>query len=301
LGPLTGEQVLYWTVSLVLFATAAFLLLFVQEELPPPDPGETTTILRPTRIPGLQWHGEPAGGFLKAMWKFVTNTFGERQALWVYALYACPVLSGIAIAPHPNYTLMITDQLGISKDAYGSTINTVSMLIMMLVFTPLAGFLADKVTRLLLLRVSIAGVALVQLGVFLHLHFFSHYQSGVGLILGTFIANAFFLSLMYSVWGPIVYDYIPSNKMGTYQAGIFFSSGFLMFLFMNAGGWWVEGWTNLFGPGGGHGNYNHASILVLAALLGGLALIPTVYFGRAEKAGRIRPEGRLETTPPANA
>ncbi len=293
-GALSGEMVLYWTVALVMLATGLFLLWFV-EESPPPVTEENPPLseYRPTPILGVRWGGGPSQGFWPALKTLFGQMFGSRQAVYVYALYACPILAS-TILYHPNYTLLYTEQLAMPKELYGR-MTAISLGCMIVIFTPFAGYLADKVNRIGLMRFGILGASVMQLVFFLYLTL----RTGEGsppfvFLLSLSIGTSFFLAFLWAVWGPVVYDYVPSNKMGTYQAGIMFTSAMIAFVQTNMGGWWVKAWSGLFGGGAPGQNYDHSSILIMAFLIGLFALYPTVLFQRAERRGEIKPEGRLE-------
>jgi hypothetical protein len=175
-----------------------------------------------------------------------------------------------------------------------ANIVAISQACMMLLFAPAAGFLADYIPRLWLMRLGLFLPGAIQLGFFLYLRYESNFQADYYTVLGVQVASAAGLSLLYAVWGPLVYDYIPANKMGTFQAGINFTAGLLAFGLTNVGGWWVWQWTALWGPGGEGAAFDHSSILLLWFLLGLGATLLTFLFSRAERRGDVVPEGRIE-------
>jgi MFS family permease len=294
-GPISGEQALYWIVALVFIANAAFLAWRVREEFPEPAPGEAPPCYRPSRIPGVGvlvnqdgGRGDIAGriaGFFKDM-------LGTAQKRWVYFLYACPIIASIAVA-HPSVLLMQREQIGLTMEQYANIV-AISQFFMMLVFAPAAGFLADYIPRIWQMRLGLLLPGTIQLGFFLHLRFVSNFEADYYTVLGVQVATAAALSLLYAVWGPLVYDYIPANKMGTFQAGINFTAGLLAFGLTNVGGLWVQQWTSALGKGGDGSNFDHSSILLLWFILGLGATLLTFLFSRAERRGQVRPEGRFE-------
>ena len=288
-GALSGEQVLYWSCSLLMIATALFLGMFVKETLAPRDPDDPEGVLHPTRYRFLHWLGRREKG-----WRVVTGLFaamfGDRQNLWIFVLYLCPVLATSVVGA--NQVLFLTDQLGLSKADLGK-LHALTMPFMVFAFTPLAGVLADRISRLVMMRVGIGVPALIQFGFFLYLRFSVDYQPTFALLVGVGILTSFFQSWLWAVWGPVVYDYIPSNRMGTCVAGITFTAGVAGFLLINLGGLWVKGWTAVLGPSG-RGTFDYSSILVLNLVMAAVAVAVTALFEFAVRRGWVRPEGRLE-------
>ena len=291
-GILTGEIVIYWSMALLCLLTGCFFVFAVREREPVNHVGDVELERRPSRIPGVAWlteKGETARG-LKI---FLKEIFADRHALWIYLLYICPWLVGIAASTEsPNYTLFIVDQLGISKAELGR-INLFVWPILVFAFTPLAGLMADRFSPHVMFRIGILVPALIQLTLHLYLRFFADYQASPALLIAFGLITVFFQSWLWAVWGPLIFDYIPSNKMGTYMAGITLVSGILGFVMVNLSGWWVKGFTALFGVSG-KGDYDYSSIQLLWLLLAVLAFGVTFVFAWAERKGYIRPEGRLE-------
>lgn len=294
-GPVTGEQALYWVVALIFLANAAFIALRVREELPEATPGEAPPRYVPSRVPGVALlvsaDSAPRSGWARVV-GFFQDMFGSAQKRWVYFLYACPIIAGVAVA-HPSVLLMQREQIGLSMEQY-SNIVAISQLCMLVVFAPAAGFLADYIPRFWQLRLGLLIPGTIQLGFFLYLRFASDFEADFATVLGVQVASAAGLSLLYAVWGPLVYDYIPANKMGTFQAGINFTAGLLAFGLTNIGGLWVRQWSEVLGRGGEGSAFDHSSILLLWFLLGVGATLLTFLFTRAERRGRVRPEGRIE-------
>jgi MFS family permease len=264
---LAGETVLYWCGSALLFCVVLFLA-FRLRETPPPE--------RVTREPF-------------ALRTFFREVFGQRQWWMIYLLYVTPMIA----APTGNFHMLLrTDQLGFTKEQLGYAI-TFGLIVMILVFAPLGGYLADRMSRMRLLRIGLIGPAIVEFVFFLHLRYVAHYSISLStlIIYGT-IAGAM-ATCMYIVWGPLTYDYIPSERYGTVAAGLTFVGGLVPFLTINLTGLWITGFTKIFGPIGG-GHYDYSSMFLFQLAGAALALGLTYYFEREERRGRIRPFGRLE-------
>jgi len=288
-GPLTGEMVTYWTVAAFFYGVALFLWLAIRETRPPDIAGRAATEYRPTRLPGVQWLTEKGkSGGLKA---FFGDMFAERQAIWVYLLYLCPAIMGAVGVYNSNYVLFVTVQLGVSKADYGN----IEFYVILSLFLPtiLAGVLADKVSRHLLFRAGIVLPALIQIGFWIYLRFITNYEATFGVLLGVLLATGVCQTLLWAVWGPLIYDYIPSNRMGSYVAGISFLQGMLGFVLMNIGGLWVKGFTAVFGTPNDT-PYDYSSIILLWLILAAITATGTYIFQAAERRGDVKPLGKIE-------
>jgi MFS family permease len=289
-GRLTGEHVLYWAVALLTIGTGCFLSLFVKETPAPVLPGEEAPEYRPTRLPGIEMVGSGLSPW-EGLKQFFRDMFGSRQAWGVYVLYAAPVIAGAA-TNNPSRTLYMIDQLGVSKPELAK-LSLFSMPILMFIFTPLAGYLADRWNRIWMLRIGIAVPALIQLGFVYYLRFIHGFTFDFGLFLGVGLVNAFFNAWLVGVWGPVIFDYIPSRRMGTFAAGFTFVGSIIQFGLMNLSGFWVKGWSKLFGVPG-QGEYDYSSIFALDVIFSIFSIGGTIWFARAVKKGLIRAEGIIE-------
>ncbi|MGF1452553.1 MAG: MFS transporter [Opitutales bacterium] len=292
-GELNGEMVLYWGMAAFMFAVVAFYLFFVRETKPPKTKGHADVEYRPTRIKGVSWLAEtdsPKG--IRAMF---ADMFADRQAIWVYFLYLCPFIMTTAGMYSASYVLFITDQLGVSKQDYG-TLEFYTQLTLILTAVP-AGFLADRISRPWMFRTGILVPAIIQLAFLFYLRYLSDYAFTLNLLISVGVASAFFQAMLFAVWGPLIYDYIPSNRMGTYVAGISFTQGLLGFVLMNLGGLWVKGFTALFSSPT-DSTFDYSSIVIFWALLAALSFSGTLVFSWAERRGIVEPLGRLERKGP---
>ena len=266
---ITGEAALYWTGALFATLGVLFLSLRVRETAP-----REPLIRQPLSV----------GAFFR-------DVFGHRQWWMVYLLYITPILSGPSGGSFG--VLMKTEQLGFTKAQLGFAAS-VGMVVVLLVFAPLAGYLSDKTSRMRLLRIGIVGPAVVELIYFLYLRYVADYSIPLSTaILFGLAANAF-KTFAYLVWGVLVFDYIPSNRFGTVSAGLTFCAGLTPFFILNFAGLWVTGFTRVFGPVGGS-QYDYSSLYVLQIGCAAAALWITFFFEREEKKGNVRPLGREES------
>lgn len=271
---LSGETTLYWAGSALLLLVVLFLAFRVRETPPPERIAREPFVFR----------------------TFVREVFGRRQGWLVYLLYATPLIA----APTGNFHVLLrTDQLGFTKAQLGQAI-TIGMVVMIALFAPLGGYLADRLPRLRLLQVGLLGPALVEFVFFLHLRYVAHYSISFPTLVVYGILASAMATCVWIVWGALIFDYIPSERYGTVGAGLTFVGGLVPFVTINLAGLWITGFTKLFGPAGG-GDYDYSSIYVLQLGGAAIAFALTLFFQREERRGHVRPLGRLERAGPPPA
>lgn len=94
------------------------------------------------------------------------------------------------------------------------------------------------------------------------------------------------------VVGPMLYEFIPINKLGTVAAGAGLLGGIVTFGFANVGASWIKFYTNHIGSAPAHVPWDYTSIYVLQLLLLPLVIAVKVYFLYGVVKGRILPYGR---------
>ncbi len=268
---LRGETLIYWWGALCLLFCALFLVLFVRENKP--------------RGPAPVDHGSGVRGAMK-------NLVAEPTLWPVYFLAFSTVLmqSGLgAIDP-----LLMTDQWGYSKQDMGTNIFVGGMINLILII-PLIGLIADKMDRLRMFSLGVIGTLLAQIAYYifvqfvlpdrrptiLHMILFGQIMS----ILGQFAGIAL---------QPLLFDYIPRDKMGTAQAGLNFVRSITRLLTLNGIGIWVTYYSRWFLPEGKYDYFSGYLFMILMNILGCGFL---VYFGRQVKRGKIQPLGKTEFHP----
>jgi MFS family permease len=264
---LSGETALYWTGALLALSGVLFLAFRVRET--------------PPRVPVVY---ERLG-----LGTFFRDVFGHRQWWMVYLLYITPMLGpgGGSFG-----VLMKTEQLGFSKSEHGYSVS-ITMIAMLVLFAPLAGYLTDKTSRMRLLRIGIIGPAAVELIYFLYLRYVADYSIPLSTVILFGLVAGALKTFAYLVWGALVFDYIPSNRFGTVSAGLTFVGGLTPFLMINLAGFWITNFTNIFGAVG-QGRYDYSSVYVLQVGCAALALWLTYFFEREERKGNVVPLGRQE-------
>ncbi|HTO05190.1 MAG TPA: MFS transporter [Opitutus sp.] len=263
-----GETVLYWCGAVITLAGILFLAFQVRE-IPP-------------RVPVVR---ERLG-----MREFFRDVFGQRQWWMVYLLYITPMLAGTGGGGFG--VLMTTEQLGFTKAEHGYAVS-IGLVVAIAIFAPVAGYLTDKTSRMRLLRIGIVGPTVVELLYFFYLRYMADYSIPLSALIGFGLAANAFKTCVFLVWGALIFDYIPSNRFGTVSAGLTIFSGLTPFLMINLTGFWVTGFTKIFGSPGA-GDYDYSSMYVLQVGCAALALALTFWFQREERKGHVVPLGRLE-------
>jgi Na+/melibiose symporter-like transporter len=267
---LNGEMLVYWIGGGAVLVAAVFLVFFVRET-------------------------PPLGGIVRERFsfrRFFRDVFCHREWWLIYLLYICPTLAAAGI---PSFAaLFYTDQLGFTKAQVGQ-IGMLALLVNIVVFVPLAGFLADKVDRMRIFQIGLLAPVALNLVFFLYARFVADYSVSYGTLLFfmTVAGTGGFVSFAWVVHGPLLYDYMPSNQYGTISAGFGFVQGLLSFVFLNAMGLWVRGFTSVFGSGGGS-RTDWSSAYVFQFMGGVLAFMAAGYFAREVRRGRVKPYAQME-------
>src|SRR5690606_6714778 len=102
-------------------------------------------------------------------------------------------------------------------------------------------------SRLKLFRFALLGPVVINLTLFVVVRFVTNYTLPFWGLMTFAIVTEGLMALIYVLWGPLVYDYLPSNGYGTAAAGFSFVGGFTNFVLVNGAGFWVEGFTHVFG------------------------------------------------------
>jgi len=273
---ITGEMTLYWVGALAVLASVLFLILKVRET-PPPESIRREAFSVP---------------------RFFREIFGQRQWWMVYLLYVCPYLTAAGIGSFGGsglgafIPLFLNEQVGFSKEQIGWAAGAAGV-VNMLLFVPLFGILADRLPRLRLFQVATIAPAVVNLGFYFVARFVLDYHVPFGVLLGFGIATEAMMALLYVLWGPLIYDYVPTARYGTVSAGFSFIGGFVVFALINGSGLWVGGMTRAFGTAGAS-RYDYSSAFLWQFLAALISLGIALYFGREVRRGRIIPYARLE-------
>jgi Na+/melibiose symporter-like transporter len=280
---LDGERALYWVGSAAILLASLLLAMWVRET-PPPES------IKRERF-------SPVG--------FLRDVFGRREQWMVYLLYICPflVIAGIgsfmASAFGAFIALFETEQLGFSRQQVGWAAGAIGVVNMVL-FIPVWGWLADRWSRLKLFRFALLAPVVINLSLFCFVRFVTNYTLPFWGLMTFAIMTEGLMALIYVLWGPLVYDYLPSNGYGTAAAGFSFVGGFVNFVLVNAAGLWVEGFTHVFGTAG-KSKFDYSSIFIWQALTAAVACVLAGWFAHEVKQGRVTAYARREFEEKAGA
>lgn len=281
-GTVSGQQLIFWTGSLIALATVVFIQTGVREL--PPETGSA-----PPR---------PGRGLLPAVQGFLRDVFGDRQWLALYAVGIAQQIFWLdfgSLAP-----LLYTEQWGFSKQAYGNVLS-LSTGATLCVFLPLGGWLADRFDRIRLFQGLAAAMTLAYLAFFLFLKLlvpdggpsfaavlaFKLTITGLGTV-GTIGS----VSLMF--------DYVPRDRLGTVLAGVALTRGLTSILINNGIGAWVTVLAWLMPRSravNGDIRYDYASGYLYLVLCGCAATAIAVWFARQSRTGRLVKLGVIEAQP----
>ena len=273
---LDGERALYWVGSAAILL-ASLLLMARVRETPPPE--------------SIRREGFSPAGFLR-------DVFGRREQWMVYLLYICPflVIAGIGTFMASAYgafvTLFETEQLGFSRQQVGWAAGVIGI-VNMIRFVPAWGWLADRLPRLKLFRCALLAPVIIPLSLFVCVRFVTDYSLQFWGLMTFAILTEGMMALIYVLWGPLVYDYLPSNGYGTAAAGFSFVGGFTNFILVNGAGLWVEGFTHVFGTAG-KSKFDYSSIFIWQALTAAIACGLAWWFSQEVKRGRVIAYARRE-------
>lgn len=268
---LNGEQLIYWWGALCLIFCIIFLAFFVRE-------------LKPNSPPPVD-HG---GGIKGAL----TSLFAEKTLWPVYLLAFSVVLmqTGLgAIDP-----LLMTEQWGYSKQDMGTNV-FVGGMINLIIVIPIVGLIAEKIDRLKLFTIGVAASLILQIAYYVFVQFILPDRRPS-------IAQMILFGQMLSIAGqfsgialnPLLFDYIPRDKMGTAQAGLNFVRSITRLLTLNGIGIWVTYYSKFFLPPGQYDYFSGYLFMILMNFVGCGFL---VYFALQVRKGVVQPLGRTEFKP----
>jgi MFS family permease len=283
----SGEQLVFWTGSVMTFATVAFVGFGIRESRP--------AMVSPPMSP------RTLAQSAQLLRDFFRDVFGNRQWRALYAVAIAQTIFWIdfgSLAP-----LLYTEQWTFSKQTYGHLL-ALSTVATLFVFLPLGGWLADRIDRLRLFQILAMAMTMIHLLFYLFITFaadnappsfaavltFKLISTGIG-TLGTVCS----VSLMF--------DFVPRDRLGTVLSGVGITRGFASILIYNGVGLWITlpGWWSAPAPVGGEIQYDYASGYLYLVLCGVLATLVAFWFGRETRSGRLVPLGVMETQAEAHS
>ncbi len=233
-GGVTGEKLIFYTIALMNLANFLLVILGVKE-LPPAK---------------RQTLRQAMGGTI-SLWQFIRRFFVdvfELKFLPIYFLTFSSALYGLGLGGLG--ILLYTDQWGYTKQEMGN--NVAIGAVILIPFTFLTGFLADKYNKLRVYQACIIANIITCVVYYLLVMYglpdhrptlFQIFLFGeIGAAIGT-------LSGVVSY--PLIYDYIPRDKMGTAAAGLALLRNFFGLALGSAMGAWISLYSGWFMPHAG--------------------------------------------------
>ncbi len=266
-----GEQAIFWAGCLFVAYTIAVAGLSVRETPPPPR-------AQPARWPGLR----------RAVWGALRDIFGDRQWRALYLLGIAMMISWLglgSLAP-----LLYTEQFGYTKQQYGLLVAIGGPALF--VIMPIAGWLADRVDRILIFRtgavLSVAG----HVFFYVYARFFAPGGVPPFVFLVVFgLLTTAVSNISATASAALIFDYVPRDKLGTVSSGVGIIRGVASILINNGVGVWVTLWSGWFMP---EGVFDYLSAYIYLIVLGILGTSIAFWFDHQAKTGRVIPHGRVE-------
>lgn len=263
---LTGEMVIYWSGGLAVLLVVLQMIFLVREKKP--DVLPVATKFSPLR--------------------YVVELFGERQWRLLFLLMFCSLALTAGLGQ--LYPLLITEQFGYSKALFGQmwTVNYIVEICLL----PIAFFIVDRLDRFRVFQIGLVLSTAQHLAFWLFVEyvapnhlptpaqiiFFNLWNSAVDVVAGLALE-------------PLIFDFVPRNKMGTLNSGFLFVRGALALLVFNGVGLWVKFFSQLFRR---DGHFDYMSGYLFTFLVGLVGIGATWYFASQLKKGSLIMYGKLE-------
>jgi Na+/melibiose symporter-like transporter len=266
---LTGEMFTYWFGSTMMIGGGIFLCFFIKEVKPAEEP------------PSFK------GGFL-GVYKSI---FADKRLFPVYLLMFCwlMVQQGLdSLGP-----LLFTEQWGYTKQDMGT--NFLAGGLINLFYIPILGWLVDKYDRAKLFLFALAGTMLAKIAYYVFIQFIlpDSRPDIIHMIIFGQVASMLGWIIQVAFW-PLVYDFIPRDKMGTAQTGISIVKTLTRLILMNGVGIWVTIYSMMFLPEGTFDYFSAYIFLIITDIIG-VAIVAN--FIHKIKIGKLHAVGREEFHP----
>jgi len=277
-----GDQLIYWLGAASLIVAAVFLWVFVKERRP------TDLVEKSAAEPALDAATATATGRLQSVMKDLL----KAKALWpVYLLVFSQALLGTGLGAIDP--LLTTEQWGYVKQDMGTNIFVGGVINLM--FIPIAGWIAEKSTVLKMFVLGTVGVVVMKLGYYVFVQFILPEQRPE-IVHMIFFGQAMSMFSQFSsiASGPLIYDYIPRDQMGTAQAALTFVRSITRLITLNGIGLWVTWYSGIFCPPGVYDYFSGYLFMVILNIVG-LAFLAN--FIVRVRNGSILPVGRTGFKP----
>jgi len=267
----SGESTLYWSGALALLVGLVIIVVFVKERRPLNEPPHLP--LSPT--------------------SFFRDIFGDKRLWPAYLLAFVRVFVTVGLGAVD--VLLVTEQWGYTKQELGTNI-AVGGIINLIIMLPI-GWLADRFDRVKLYLAALVGALLLNALYYVAIQFFLP-DRRPELLHMIIMGEA--LSICGLVAGilcsPLMYDYIPRDKLGVAGAGMGLVGNLTRMLLLNGAGLWVMGYSHLFcAPG----TYDYLSGYLYIVFFNGLGCTLMYLFARRVWRGKAIAYGRLLADAPA--
>lgn len=269
---LTGEELMCWLGAVFGLYTAVLLLFFVRET-PPASPA-----------PRAMWPG-----IGPALRKYFRDVFAERQFRAIYLVGLTMTIFWLGLGSFGP--LLAIEQFHYSKADFGF-VTAVSSPFTIFIVLPLGGWLADRVDRITIFKCGAIATATVHLCFYVYARFLA--PGGVpplAVLIGFHLVTSSVGSVSAIASTPMLFDFIPRDRIGTVNSGIGMVRGAAVVLITNGVAVFVSFWSGWFEPPGKYDYLSGYLYLSFAATLGTLVAL---WFERQVKAGRFVRYGRGE-------
>lgn len=223
--PISGETGIYWSAALMGLTMAWLVMLGTKETKP-------NSSLTGQRLSLKTFFG----GLL------------DRELLPIYVLIFGSAVLNSGLGPLSN--LLYTDQWGYTKQDMGTNV-AVGGVINLFIIAGLA-MIADRLNRLRAYQVLILLAIAMKAAYFAYVHLVLPDRRPTLVEIIFFGESMAIISILTSmVYGPLVYDYIVRNKMGTYAAGASLVTKATQIITVNGAGLFITGYATFFLPPAG--------------------------------------------------
>ena len=237
---LTGEQLIYYIAALLAIGTV-ILLVFIKE-VPKPVKKDNKFSFR----------------------NIFRSLFENKNYRNIYLLILASSLMRVRLGC--IWPLMVTEQFHLSKQSLGN-IHSLTMIITLSITLPLAAILVNRINRWRLFMICIVVSTLHPLAFWIYVNYISPTPKVFEIVCFQ-VMNAAAEHIGFITLWPLIFEFVPSRKRGTVNAGLLFITGITTFVMGNI----VAMVVKAAGTGGGNDmqGYNY-SIGMLVIFIAGVA------------------------------
>lgn len=252
---ITGEQVMYATISAVLLSSALVFGSCIEEVKPP---GAEV----------YRWRDLPVRRFFK-------DVFSSELAPLYGLMFA---MQTFWLSTLQFEALLVTEQWGYPKATYG-TIMAISTVVAF-VIVPFGGWLSDRSDRLRLTKWGLIGVVGAKMIYYCYCEYLA--PGGIPPFYGALLLGFFRMaigSFLAVACVPLIFDLIDTNRFGTFACGNMMVMSTVTFIGSNVMGLWVK-YSSAALYGLPAGTYNYMAAFHWVFLVGMLGVAYVFLFER---------------------